>query len=218
MIRVDAVLKKADAMLQKLETTKEQINLAKRAAVNATIKGMRLDAGRSIRATIQVSKVETSNTTPKKVVESRIKLFFAKGKSASEEISSGKILIKESKIPIKWFNPKQIPKVTKAVTGQKRKSKGRKKSVTTAKVMKGGSRGIYPKGFGPNVQKLGFTIWQRKGSARFPIKTAEGVDVAEIIRKTGAEKQLRVLADQRLRKNLKRRIDRIKFVKPRQKK
>ena len=218
MIKFGAALKQADAMLKKLEATRDELRLAKRAAINATIKGMRLDAGRMIRATIQVTKPPRSKKTPKKIIESRIKLFFANPRAMSDEIPGGKLLIKDIKIPIRWFGPKQIPKVVKKPPGSPKRKSGKKKSITTAKVMKGGSRGIYPKGFGPNTEKLGYTIWERRGEHRYPLKLSEGVNVAEIIKRIGGEKQLRAMAHERLKKNLKRRIDRIKFVKPRQKK
>ena len=219
MISVSVGMRHADRLLEVMNATRDELRLAKRAAINSTIKGMRLDAGRMIRETIQVTKNPESTKTPKKIIESRIKLFFSDPKAMSDTVPGGKLVIKDIKIPIRWFGPRQLPKPKKASEGEGKKTTRRKqKSVTTAKVMRGGSRGIYPRGFGPNVKKLGYTIWERTGKGRKPLKTVEGVNVAEIIEKIGGEQRLINMADMRLYKAVKRRVARIKFVKDRKKK
>lgn len=219
MITVKAAMRNADRMLQIVNATRDQLRLAKRAAINSTIKGMRLDAGRMIRETIQVTKNPQSSKTPKKIIESRIKLFFSDPKAMSDTVPGGKLVIKDIKIPIAWFAPRQTPKPREASEGEGKKTKRRRqKSITTAKVMRGGSRVIYPRGFGPNVKKLGYTIWERTGKARKPLKSIEGINAAEIIEKIGGKQRLEQMAYVRLDKAIKRRIERIKYVKERKKK
>lgn len=243
-----ANVKGTKELMEKFPQLGDEVKQIRMAAINTTIKGLRLDAGRLIRQTIAVSKVSTSSKTPKQIIESRIKLSFA-----NDDTDAGKLVIKESQIPIRWFNPKQVPKTQK---GQKRKpgkqrrkrstlkmlfskdflktakkigykavknpkqfnpfKKRKKKTVkgTTAKIMKGGSRVFYPRGFGPNVKKLGFTIWEREGKSRYPLTSPYGVSVADVIRRVGGERQLNRQARMRLEKAVERRIKRIKYIKP----
>jgi hypothetical protein len=249
MMFLRANVKGTKELMEKFPQLGDEVKQIRMAAINTTIKGLRLDAGRLIRSTIAVSKVSTSNKTPKQVIESRIKLAFAK-----DDTDFGRLVIKESQIPIRWFNPKQIPKTqkgkkrTSGKTKRKRSTlkmlfskdfvktakkigykavknpkqfnpfaKRKKKTVkgTTAKIMKGGSRVFYPRGFGPNVKKLGYTIWERTGKSRYPLISPYGVSVADIVRRVGGERQLNRQASVRLKKAVERRIKRIKYIKPR---
>jgi hypothetical protein len=206
MITIRASLKGVQALIDKFEATGEQIFAARRAAINETVKGLRVDAGKIIRETVQITKVPNSPKTPKKIVESRIKLNFAKGNSAT----GGKLVIQDNKIPIRWFGPKENPKPSK---GKKRRS--RKKTVSTVKILKGGSRQVLPKAFGANNQKLGYTFWQRASKAAYPLLNVEGVDVADLIRKRGGERRLKESANTRMQKNMTRRFKNLKFTKAR---
>lgn len=209
MINLFIQANQINRLIEKQNATADEIKLAKRVAVNATIKGLRLDAGKMIRELVHVKKSPHSSKTPKALIESRIKLFFAKADALSSDVAGGKLLVKDIKIPIKFFSPKQTPAIAR---GKRRKTK---KSVTSAKIMKGGSREIYPHGFGPNIKKLGYTIWERQGKRRTPLKKQEGVDVAFLLRRRGGERRLRESANRRLQKNLQRRIKRIGFVRRR---
>ena len=209
MINLFIQANQINRLIERQKATAEEIKLAKRVAVNATVKGLRLDAGKMIRELVHVKKSPYSGKTPKALIESRIKLFFAKADALSSDVAGGKLLVKDIRIPIKFFSPKQTPAIAR---GKKRKAK---KSVTSAKIMKGGSREIYPHGFGPNIKKLGYTIWERQGKARKPLKKQEGVDVAFLLRRRGDERRLRESANRRLQKNLQRRIKRIGFVRRR---
>jgi hypothetical protein len=239
-------------LLDKFPALQEDVAALRRASVNIAIKGVRLDSGRLIREKLAITKTKGSSKTPKTIVESRIKLKFAK-----KEDQSGKLVITDSKIPIRWFSPKQTPKTQKGrktpkikaakkkpfrfkmlrskdmiksarKTGLKlvkqakqfnpfKKKKKKKKTIkgTTAKILKSGSRVLYPHAFGPNTEKLGFTIWERKGRARYPLTSPYGVDVAQVIRSTGGERRLRASAKLRLEKEVNRRIKRLKYIKPR---
>jgi hypothetical protein len=210
MINLFIQANQINRLIERQKATAEEIKLAKRVAINATVKGLRLDAGKMIRELVHVKKSPQSSKTPKALIESRIKLFFASASATSKDVAGGRLLVKDIKIPIKFFSPKQTPAIAR---GKKPKSK--KKSITTAKVMKGGSREVYPYGFGPNVKKLGYTIWERQGKARLPIKKQEGVDVAFLLRRRGGERRLRESANKRLQKNLQRRIKRIGFARRR---
>lgn len=245
MIFMKAKVTGEEELLKLYPHMKDELFFTRRAAVNKTIKGLRLDAGRIIRETIQVAKHPKSKKTPKQVIESRIRLRFA-----TEGELSGRLVIKDREIPMRWFGPKQIPvkriKRKKAKPGKKKrismkpiyskafwkqakkigykawqrvkgfKFKSRKKKPTiqqtTAKVYKNRSRLIYPHGFGPNNQKLGYTIWFRETLKNYPLFKQEGVLVADIIRKVGGERRLRRSADVRLRKEVIRRIKRYKFI------
>ena len=206
MITIKPNMRSVERLIERIKATDEEVKLAKRVAVNATIKGLRLDAGKMIREIVQITKIPDSSATPKKIIESRIKLNFADAKAMSGTVAGGRLVIKDSRIPIRWFNPKQTPRITK---GKKRSNK---KTTTTAKVFKGGSREVYSRGFGPNTKKLGYTIWERQGSSRLPLLKEEGIDVASLIRMRGGERRLKESANQRLQKNLVRRINRIKYA------
>jgi len=251
MIRLLINANQINRLIEKQKATADEIKLAKRVAINQTVKGLRLDAGKMIREMVAVSKSPTSPKTPKQLIESRIKLFFADPKAMSERVAGGKLLVKDIKIPIRFFSPKQLkaqrakrkklkPKKPKQIqvrslfsketlkaakkigySGFKKiKSvqpfgkKKRQKTVrgTSAKIMKGGSRVVYPRGFGPNTQKLGYTIWEREGKKRLPLRLQEGVDVAWLLKRRGGERRLKESANQRLQKNLVRRIKRIKYA------
>ncbi len=250
MISFRSKTKGMQDLLDKFPALQEDVAALRRASVNIAIKGVRLDSGRLIREKLAITKTKGSSKTPKTIVESRIKLKFAK-----KEDQSGKLVITDSKIPIRWFSPRQTPKTQKGKKRPKIKAakkkpfsfkmlrskdmiksakktglklvkqakqfnpakKKKKKTIkgTTAKILKGGSRVLYPHAFGPNTEKLGFTIWERKGRARYPLTSPYGVDVAQVIRSTGGERRLRASAKLRLEKEVNRRIKRLKYIKPR---
>ena len=206
MIKITPNMQSVQRLIERLKATEEEIKYAKRAAINATIKGLRTDAGKMIREMVHVTKDPHSTKTPKTLIESRIKLFFADAKAMSQKVGGGKLIVKAIKIPIRFFKPQQKPAIARG------KARKKKKSVTTAKIMKGGSREVFPHGFGPNFKKLGYTIWERQGRSRLPLKKQEGVDVAWLLKRRGGERRLKESANQRLQKNLVRRIKRIKYA------
>lgn len=209
MITITPNMQSVQRLIERLKATEDEVKYAKRAAINATVKGLRTDAGRMIREIVQITKIPDSSATPKKIIESRIKLFFADANALHGKVAGGRLIVKDSRIPIRWFGPKQSPKV---VAGKRR---SKKKSVTTAKVFKGGSRQVFPRGFGPNQGKLGYTIWERQGSSRLPLVKEEGIDIASLLRQRGGERRLKESANQRLQKNLVRRIQRVKYARQR---
>lgn len=248
MIRFRVKAKGAEELLNKFPDLAKDVGRLERAAVNITVKGVKLDASRLIRDKIAITKNKSSSKTPKQVIESRIKLKFVK-----DESGNGELRVTDSQIPIKWFSPKQTPKIRKPLkkgrTAKKKPfrfkmirskdmikaarktglklvksaktlnpfKKKKKKTVkgTTAKIRKGGSRVLYPHGFGPNYAKLGFTIWERTGKSRYPIESPYGVDVAAIVRQSGGERRLKASGKIRLEKEIKRRVARLKYIKPR---
>lgn len=159
-------------------------------AINDTVKQLRFDAGKIIRANVAVSKPKGSNSTPKKLIESRIQLVFA-----PKRLLQGRVIVKATTVGIRWFKPAQP-----------------KNGIATAQIRKGGSRVEYRKGFGPRSEKLGRAIFERVGKDRFPIKQVEGVDIAKILRQVGGDRQLQMSARERLNKNVKRRIERVAYV------
>lgn len=187
MIAITVRSKHVGKQLDQLSTKMRQ---AAHLAINDTVKQLRVDAGRIIRSHVAVKKPKGSSNTPKRLIESRITLVFSPRRNLQ-----GRVIVKANKVPIIWFGPSQP-----------------KKGVATAKIRKGGSRVEYPSGFGPRVEKLGRAIFQRTGKSRFPIKQVEGVDVAEILRQAGGERELQQSARTRLDKNIKRRIQRLAYV------
>lgn len=159
-------------------------------AINDTVKQLRFEAGKIIRANIAVTKPKGSNSTAKRLIESRIQLVFA-----PKRLLQGRVIVKANTVSIRWFKPAQP-----------------KKGLATAQIRKGGSRVEYKKGFGPRSEKLGRAIFERVGKERFPIKQVEGVDIADILRQVGGDQQLQASARERLNKNVKRRIERIAYI------
>jgi len=200
MIRISASLRNVQGLIDKAKALPEMVAIQRKAAINDTVKGLRVDAGKMIREILQVTKNPRSNKTPKKIIESRIKLNFA-----AKPDSSGELRIKESEISLRWFGPKTSPPTKKG-------KNAKKKQVTSTKIFRGGSREIYKRGFGASTEKLGYTVWERQGSSRFPLKTHEGVSPAEIIRKRGGERRLKAQANMRLQKALVRRFKRLKYA------
>lgn len=187
MINVTVRSRHVGKQLTELSTKTRQ---ACHLAINDTVKQLRFEAGKIIRSNVAISKPKGSNSTPKKLIESRIQLVFA-----PKRLLQGRVIVKASKVSIRWFKPAQP-----------------KKGIATAQIRKGGSRVEYRKGFGPRNEKLGRAIFERTGKDRFPIKQVEGVDIAEILRQVGGDRQLQMSARERLNKNVKRRIERIAYV------
>jgi len=187
MIAITVRSKHVGKQLNQLSTKMRQ---AAHLAINDTIKQLRVDAGRIIRNHVAVRKPKGSMTTPKRLIESRITLVFSPKRDLQ-----GRVIVKTNKVPIIWFSPTQ-----------------KKASTASALIRKGGSRVEYKKGFGPRIEKLGRAIFERTGKARFPIKQVEGVDVADIIRKAGGERELQQSARTRLDKNIKRRLQRLAYI------
>lgn len=187
MINVTVRSRHVGKQLTELSTKMRQ---ACHLAINDTVKQLRSDAGKVIRAKLAITKPKGSNSTPKKLIESRIQLVFA-----PKRLLQGRIIVKANRVPIRWFKPMQP-----------------KKGIATAQIRKFGSRVEFKKGFGPRVEKLGRAIFERTGKQRFPIKQVEGVDIAEILREVGGDRTLQEQARERLNKNVKRRIERIAYI------
>lgn len=187
MISISVRSKHVGQQLSQLSTKMRQ---AANLAINDTVRQLRTDAGRIIRTHVAITKPKGSNSTPKRLIESRIQLFFS-----PRRLLQGRVIIKQNKVPIRWFSPAQP-----------------KKGVASAKIRKGGGRIEYKSGFGPRIAKLGRAIFVRTGKARFPIKAVPGVDIAEIIKQVGGERELQQSARTRLNKNIKRRLDRLDYV------
>lgn len=187
MINITVRSRHVGKQLNELSTN---MHKACRLAINDTVKQLRFEAGKIVRTHLAVTKPKGSNSTPKKLIESRIQLVFA-----PKRLLQGRVIVKANKVSIRWFKPAQT-----------------KKGVATAQIRKGGSRVEYKKGFGPRIEKLGRAIFERVGKQRFPIKQVEGVDIAEVLRDVGGDQQLRTAARDRLNKNVKRRIQRVAYV------
>lgn len=187
MINITVRSRHVGKQLDQLSTKMRQ---ACHLAINDTVKQLRFEAGKIIRSNVAVTKPKGSNSTAKKLVESRIQLVFA-----PKRLLQGRVIVKANRVSIRWFKPAQT-----------------KKGPATAQIRKGGSRIAYPTGFGPRIPRLGRAIFQRYGKTRFPIKQVEGVDIADILRQVGGDRQLQVSARERLNKNVKRRIERLAYI------
>ena len=191
--------------------TADQLRTSARMALNDTLDDSRLFMWRHVNKNVQIKKPPNSPRTPKTVVESRLKLFWA-----NRGDTRGVIELKATTIPLRWFDPKekQVPRAARSEGDRKGKSKrGRisRRTQTTVKIEKGGNREIVPGGFGPNSEKLGRTVWKRAGKNRKPLEKPVGVELPAILRRRGGIQEITRQTQERFETNFVRRLKRLKY-------
>jgi hypothetical protein len=192
--------------------TSDQLREAGRMALNDTLDDARLFMWRHVNKHVAIKKPPNSPRTPKTIVESRLKLNWANRGDTQAVIE-----LKATELPLRWFDPKEkrVPRAARSESdrggGNAKRGRMSRRTQTTVKIEKGGNREVVPNAFGPSIEKLGRTVWRRAGKQRKPLEKPVGVELPAILRRRGGVQEITQQTQDRLEKNVIRRIKRIKY-------